>query len=264
MGRLQGKVALITGAARGTGEATARLFVEEGARVALADILDEQAQGVAKDLGDAALSLHLDVRSADDWSDAVAKVESHFGALHVLVNNAAVLHLGSIADTEPEDFQRLVAVNQIGPFLGMRAVTEPMRRAGAGAIVNISSVDGLRGQNGVIAYASTKWALRGMTKVAAVELGKFGIRVNAVCPEAGSPEMIAPYMPEGFDLERATSRGMRFLPAQRDRTMRERLRDVAQMVAFLASDDAATCTGGDFPVEAGNSSCTRTPGAPGA
>ena len=129
--------------------------------------------------------------------------------------------------------------------------------------MNISSVDGLRGQNGVVAYASTKWAVRGITKVAAVELGKFGIRVNAVCPEGGSAEMIAPYVPEGVDVEKLAAHALPLLASQKTRTIADRIDDIAKMVLFLASDESASCTAGDFPVESGNTSAKITRGAPG-
>jgi 3alpha(or 20beta)-hydroxysteroid dehydrogenase len=155
-------------------------------------------------------------------------------------------------ETRPEDFLRVVRVNQLGTFLGVRAVIEPMKAAGGGSIVNVSSVDGLRGQNGVVAYASTKWAVRGITRVAALELGRFGIRVNAVCPEAGSPHMVAPYMPAGVDAEKVLPHMQPALAYQRKRPLAELLDDVASVILFLASDESRSCTGSDFPCEGGN------------
>ena len=197
MGRLDGKVAIITGAARGTGALTARLFAKEGARVVLADVLDEPGAAVARAIGANAHFIHLDVTTEPHWERAVEETALRFGRLDVLVNNAAVLHMSAIADTTPEAFLRVVQVNQLGTFLGIKSVIEPMKAAGGGSIVNVASVDGLRGQNGIVAYASSKWAVRGITRVAALELGRFGIRVNTVCPEAGSAEMVQPYMPPG-------------------------------------------------------------------
>lgn len=252
-GRLAGKVAIVTGAARGTGASTARLFAEEGASVVLGDVRDEAGQAVAKEIGDAARYERLDVTSADDWARVVARAEDRHGHVDVLVNNAGLLHLAALVETEVADFERLVRVNQIGPFLGIRAVVEPMQRAGGGSIVNISSVDGVMVHNGLAAYASTKWALRGLTKVAALELGKHAIRVNAVCPEAGNPEMVARWVPDGVDLEVATAFGQPRLAPQRHRSSAERIRDVANMVLFLASDESASCTGADFVVDGGNS-----------
>jgi 3alpha(or 20beta)-hydroxysteroid dehydrogenase len=162
------------------------------------------------------------------------------------------------------DFERLVRVNQIGPFLGMRAVVAPMRAAGRGSIVNVSSVDGLAGKNGVAAYASTKWALRGLSKVAALELGRYGIRVNTVCPEAGSAEMLRPYLPDGIDVEKVLARQQPLLATQQGRSIAERVRDVAKLIAFLLSDDAASCTGADFAVDGGNTAGRIVRGAPGS
>lgn len=263
-GRLEGKVAIVTGAARGTGAAVARRFVEEGARVVLGDVRDEAGEALAKELGDAALSLRLDVGSATDWTRAVARTEDAFGRLDVLVNNAGLLYLAALVDTDVSEFERLVRVNQIGPFLGMKAAAEPMQRAGGGSIVNISSVDGVTAHNGIGAYASTKWALRGLSKVAALELGKWGIRVNTVCPEAGNPQMIAPWVPPGVDLEKVIANTQPRLATQRGRGSAARMRDVANMVLFLASDESASCTGADFVVDGGNSAGAIHKGAPGA
>ncbi len=261
---LDGKVAIVTGSARGTGEATARAFAEEGARVVLADVLDDRGEAVAKDLGAAALYLHLDVTSEADWRRAVDATTDRFGSLDVLVNNAAVLHMAAIEDTELSDFERVVRVNQTGTFLGIKSVVAPMRGSGGGSIVNISSIDGLQGHNGLIAYGASKWAVRGITKVAAIELGKWGIRVNAVCPEAGSAEMIAPYVPEGVDIEALAAHGQRILAPQRHRSIRDKIGDVAKLVVFLASDASASCTGADFPIEGGTTAGKITRGAPGA
>lgn len=264
MGMLDGKVAIVTGAARGTGEATARLFVEEGAKVVLGDIRDELGAAVAEDLGDAAHYVHLDVTRESDWERAVEVARERFGLLNVLVNNAGVLLLAAIPDTELADFERVVRVNQVGTFLGIKTVVAPMRQAQGGAIVNISSVDGLSAKNGLMAYASSKWAVRGMTRVAALELGKYGIRVNAVCPEAGSPAMIAPYIPAGVDVEQVIAHGQPHLATQKTRSSREKIQDIARFVAFLASDASASCTGADFALDGGNTAGMIVRGAPGA
>jgi 3alpha(or 20beta)-hydroxysteroid dehydrogenase len=264
MGRLDGKRALVTGAARGTGEATARLFAAEGASVLLADVLDDLGTAAAKDIGEPARYVHLDVTSEADWQRAVARASEELGGLDVLINNAAVLHMAAIADTSLEDFERVVRVNQTGTFLGMKAAIEPMKAAGGGSIVNVSSVDGLRGMNGIVAYTSSKWAVRGMTRVAALELGKFAIRVNAVCPEAGSPHMVQPYLPPGVDAELALAHQQPYLAPQRERTNAERVEDVARMILFLASDDSASCTGADFTVDGGNTAGRVEKFVPGA
>jgi 3alpha(or 20beta)-hydroxysteroid dehydrogenase len=264
MGRLAGKAALVTGAARGTGAATARLFVEEGARVLLGDVNHEGCEALARELGPAARAVRLDVTREDDWTRAVELAVSELGGLDVLVNNAAILHLAAVEDTRLDDFERLVRVNQLGVFLGIRAAVPPMRRAGRGSIVNVSSVDGLAGKNGVVAYASTKWAVRGITRVAALELGRYGIRVNTVCPEAGSADMLRPYFPEGVDVEKVLARQQSLLATQQGRSVAERVRDVAHVIAFLASDEAASCTGSDFAVDGGNTAGRIVRGAPGA
>jgi len=249
-GRVEGKVALITGAARGTGEQTARLMVDEGARVVVADVLEEPGRAVAADLGEAAHFVRLDVTSEESWKQAIDETVGRFGKLDALVNNAGLFHMEALEDTALADVQRLIGVNQIGPFLGMGAALPAMKQQG-GAIVNVSSVDGLSAKNGLIAYAATKWALRGMTRVAALELGKYGIRVNAVCPEAGGPQMRAPYVPEGIDPAATLAFTHKLLAYQKGRAPIELIRDIARMVVFLASDDALSCTGADYPVDAG-------------
>lgn len=264
MGTLDGKVALITGAARGTGSVTAAHFVREGARVMIADILDEAGREFAGKLGESAQFVHLDVTDPSSWTNAVEVTCAKWGGLDVLVNNAGVLLLKSIADTDAAEYDRVVAVNQKGAFLGIKAVIEPMKAAGRGSIVNISSIDGKSAKNGLAAYASSKWAVRGLTRVAALELGKFGIRVNAVCPEAGSAEMMAPYIPEGIDVEMIAAHSQPLLSTQRERRIADRLQDIAQLIAFLASDASASCTGADFLIDGGNLAGSVIPGTPGS
>ncbi len=263
MGRLDDKVAIVTGAARGTGAQIAKLFVEEGARVLLADVQEELGQETTKDLGDAAHFVRLDVTRESDWANAIDEATGRFGGLDVLVNNAGILLMAAIEDTSLEDYERIIGVNQIGPFLGIRAVTPVLRERGGGAIVNIASVDGLRAKNGESAYASSKWAMRGLTRVAALELGKWNIRCNVVCPEQGSTEMTAPYVYEGVDPALAQSFTHPFLRYQRDRTPEERMRDIAYMVLFLASDESRSCTAGDYVVDSGNTAGWRIKGTPG-
>ncbi|MBW2313453.1 MAG: SDR family oxidoreductase [Deltaproteobacteria bacterium] len=262
--RMEGKVAIVTGSARGTGATIARLFAEHGARVVVADVNAEGGESVAKEIGDAAIFVETDVTSEDSWANTVERAESHFGSLNVLVNNAAILHLASVEDTKAADFERLLAVNTIGPFNGIRASIEAMKRAGGGSVVNISSIDGLAAKNGVVAYATSKWGVRGVTKVAAVELGKYGIRVNVVCPEAGSLDMLKPYLPPGFDPELIDASAHRLLSYQGDRKNAERLKDVANMVLFLASDESRSCTGADFAVDSGYTMGRMLKGVPGS
>jgi 3alpha(or 20beta)-hydroxysteroid dehydrogenase len=262
-GRLADKVVVITGAAQGTGAEIARLFVAEAARVALADVRDAQVEALAAELGEAALPLHLDVTREEDWKAGVARVEEHFGGVDVLVNNAAVLLLAALDRTSRADFLRLSEVNLLGPFLGIQAVFEPMKRRGRGSIVNIVSTDGIKGMNGVCAYASSKWGLRGLTKSSAIELGPHRIRVNAVCPEAGNPNMSAEFMPGNPDLTELPHQMMQeILKAPDDATPMSRIQDVARMALFLASDESMSCTAADFVVDAGLTAGAYQPRVP--
>ena len=265
VGRLDGKVAIVTGAARGTGEAIARLFVEEGARVVLGDVRDDAGEAVAKSLGDGAAYRHLDVSEPGDWAAAVADTVARFGGLDVLVNNAAVLKIASIEETSAEDLTRLFRVNQLGPFLGIQAVAPVMRERGGGAIVNIASSDGVKGMNGVVGYASTKWGVRGVTKAAAMELAKSRIRVNAICPEAGNPDMSAPFLPEGVDPTFAAEYNAdQLLLAPEGYRMTDRVMDVARATVFLASDECPTATATDFVIDGGLTAGYLQAGLPGA
>jgi 3alpha(or 20beta)-hydroxysteroid dehydrogenase len=265
MGRLQDKVAIVTGSARGTGAAIARLFVEEGARVLVSDVRDELGEKLASELGRSAVYRRLDVRREADWQAAVDDIRSRFGGrIDVLVNNAAILKIAAIADTGPEDLTALFEVNQLGPFLGIRAVAPVMREQGGGSIVNLASSDGVKGMNGVVGYASTKWALRGITRAAAIELARHRIRVNAVCPEAGSPEMSAPFLPEGIDpVAAAEHNADSLLRSPEGYTIEDRIRDVARAVLFLASDDCPTATAADIVIDGGLTAGYRQAGIPG-
>ncbi|MFA5883251.1 MAG: glucose 1-dehydrogenase [Acidimicrobiia bacterium] len=252
-GRLAGKVALITGAARGQGEAEARRFSREGARVVLADVLDAEGSAVAKDIGDAARYVHLDVSNEDGWQDAIDAAEE-MGPLNVLVNNAAILKFTSIADTTLDEYLQVIMVNQVGTFLGMRAAIAPMKRAGGGSIVNISSIDGIGSKNSLVSYSSSKGAVRSMTKTAALELGQFGIRVNSVHPGGVWTPMIGDVPAETFDA------GHHQLPLARA----ARADEIAAMVLFLASDEASYCSGGEFVVDGGWLAGDINPFLPGA
>jgi 3alpha(or 20beta)-hydroxysteroid dehydrogenase len=262
---MDGKIALVTGAARGTGALIARVLADEGAKVMLSDVRDELGEDVARQIGKGAVYQHLDVRLEEDWRRAVDRARETFGALNVLVNNAAVLLIASIPDTQRDDLVRLFEVNQLGPFLGIRAVIEPMKAAGGGSIVNVVSTDGIKGMNGVIAYASTKWALRGLTKSAAMELARHRIRVNAVCPEAGNFEMAAPFLAEGVDPAQAADENAdQLLKAPDGYTMQDRMLDVARAVLFLASDDCPTATAADFVIDGGLTAGYVQPGIAGS
>ena len=181
MGRMDGKIALVTGGARGLGAATVRRFVEEGAQVVFGDVLDDEGEALAKELGAQAEFLHMDVSEPEHWTRAMAAAAAR-GPLNVLVNNAAVVLMSAITDTSDEDYMRVIRINQFGTFLGIRAAVEPMKAAGKGSIINVSSIDGLHSAAGLAAYSSSKWAVRGLTKNAAIELGQYGIRVNSVHP----------------------------------------------------------------------------------
>jgi 3alpha(or 20beta)-hydroxysteroid dehydrogenase len=245
MGRLDGRVALVSGAARGLGEAVARLFVEQGARVVLGDVLHDAGRKVAAELGAAARYSPLDVRSEPDWAAAVGVATRELGGLDVLVNNAAILEFKSILDTTPEDYRRIIEVNQLGCFLGMRAVAPTMIAQRRGSIVNISSSQGLVGANHLAAYCSSKFAVTGMTKVAALEWGPHGIRVNSVHPAGIQTWMTSPEATRG--LPRGAGGGSWRAPLKAACTPRE----VAQMVLFLASDEASHSTGSEFLCDGG-------------
>jgi len=252
-GRLTGKVAIVTGGARGQGEAEARLFVEEGAQVVIADVLDDLGEAVAKELGDAARYVHTDVSSEADWS-ALIEAAEEMGPLNVLVNNAAILTFNAIVDTTLDEYLRVIMVNQVGTFLGMRSAIEPMKRAGGGSIINISSIDGVGSKNSLVSYSSSKGAVRSMTKTGALELGQFGIRVNSVHPGGVFTPMIGDVPKDVFDMGHAQ------LALARAADPRE----IATMVLFLASDEASYCTGGEFVVDGGWLAGDINPFLPGA
>jgi 3alpha(or 20beta)-hydroxysteroid dehydrogenase len=244
VGRLDGKVALVTGSARGQGAAVARCFVEEGARVVLADVLDDVGKETAGALGDAAYFRHLDVSSEEDWASAVAEAVGTFGHIDVLVNNAGILRFAAIKDQSVADFERIIAVNQLGTFLGMRAVVPAMSEQGGGSIVNVSSIEGLAGAPFLIAYNATKFAVRGMTKTAALELGPDGIRVNSVHPGLIDTGMVREAAgTDDFDFDQVCSR----VPLRRA----GRTDDITGIMTFLASDESAYCTGAEFVVDGG-------------
>lgn len=248
MGKLDGRVVLITGSARGQGEAQARLFVAEGAQVVVSDILDDQGAAVAKELGDAARYIHLDVASEADWTAAVAEIVSAYGKLDGLINNAGILRFGPIVDTSLAEYMEIVNVNQVGVFLGIRAVTPAMTAAGGGTIVNTSSSNGLQGLAGMIGYTATKFAVRGMTKAAALELGRVGVRVNVIHPGGIDTPMTRPENVDGL-VKDTTSLGDVYgnLPVPRV----GRPEEVAKLALFLTSDDSSYCTGSEFIIDGG-------------
>lgn len=258
MGRLEGKVAIISGGARGMGAATSRLFAAEGAKVAIADLLDDTGAALAAELGDAARYYHLDVTSEASWADAVAQVEADHGPVDVLVNNAGVLMFKSLLQTSPEDYERVLKVNLVGEFLGIKAVAPGMIARGKGSIVNISSVDGMKGANGLAAYASSKWGVRGLTKVAAMELGHHGVRVNSVHP-GGVDTVMSNFNNAPRD---QVDKGYAGIPMQRIGGPEE----IAAASLFLASDDSSYMCGSEVVVDGGmlvGQYYSGMPGAPG-
>lgn len=242
MSRLSGKVAIVTGGARGMGEATVRLLVENGAKVVIGDVLDDLGQALATELGDEAIFVHMDVTKKADWQQAIKASES-LGPLNVLVNNAAILIHKTIMDTSEEEFMKVVQVNQLGVFLGMQSVFESMKANGGGSIINVSSIDGMQSKNSLIAYSSTKWAVRGMTKSAALEMGKYGIRVNSVHPGGvytamhGSDFITVEQANESYKAQALPRVG---LP-----------KEIAAVTIFLASDEATFSTGSEFIADGG-------------
>lgn len=242
--RLAGKVAIISGAAQGMGAAMARLFAAEGAHVVLGDVLESEGRTVAAEIGDAALFHRLDVRSEEDWSAIVAAAIGRFGKLDILVNNAGILHFSAAEELRKEDAERVLAINVIGTMMGVKHAVPALKANGKGVIVNISSVDGLRGCNGLTAYTASKWAVRGITKSYAYEFGSFGIRVVSVHPGGVNTGMGNPAN-EPTDVVNARSYGR--VPLQRIGEPDE----IARVVLFCASDDASYLTGAEIAVDGG-------------
>ena len=236
MGRVDGKVALISGGARGMGAEHARALVAEGAKVVIGDILDDEGKALADELGDAARYVHLDVTSAEEWDAAVATAVNDFGTLNVLVNNAGIGALGKIGAFDMAKWQNVIDVNLTGTFLGMQASVEAMKAAGGGSIINVSSIEGMRGAVMVHPYVASKWAVRGLSKSAALELGAHQIRVNSI-----HPGFIRTPMTKHFPDNMLTIPLGR--PGQSD--------EVSTFVVFLASDESAYATGAEFVMDGG-------------
>ncbi|OBG99627.1 MULTISPECIES: glucose 1-dehydrogenase [unclassified Mycobacterium] len=236
MGRVDGKVALISGGARGMGASHARMLVEEGAKVVIGDILDDEGKALADELGDAARYVHLDVTQPDQWDAAVATATGEFGRLNVLVNNAGIVALGQLRNFDLGKWQKVIDVNLTGTFLGMRVAVDPMTEAGGGSIINVSSIEGLRGAPAVHPYVASKWAVRGLAKSAALELAPLNIRVNSIHPGFIRTPMTAK-LPED----------MVTVPLGRPGEARE----VSTFVLFLASDESSYTTGSEFVMDGG-------------
>ena len=240
MARLEEKVIIITGAAQGMGESHARRFIAEGAKVVLTDLNEEKGKLLASELGEKALFIKQNVTSADEWAAVVAKTEETFGPVDVLVNNAGITMAKSLLDTTEEDYRRIVEINQVSVFLGMKTVVPSMQKAGGGSIVNISSMNGIVG--GAVGYTDTKFAVRGLTKAAARECANYGIRVNSV-----HPGVIATPMVVQEDTKAAVEAFAKQIPLKRVAQSEE----VTNLVLYLASDELSYSTGSEFIVDGG-------------
>ncbi|MFS0560977.1 glucose 1-dehydrogenase [Terribacillus sp. 179-K 1B1 HS] len=240
MARLKGKVAIITGAAQGMGAAHARRFVAEGANVVLTDLNEEKGYALANELGENSLFIKQNVTIAEEWATVVAMTEEKFGPVNILVNNAGITMAKSILGTTEEEYRRIVDINQVSVFLGMKAVIPSMQKAGVGSIINISSINGIVG--GAIGYTDTKFAVRGMTKAAAMECSKYGIRVNSV-----HPGVIATPMVVQEDTKASVDEFAKHIPLKRVSQPEE----VSNLVLYLASDESSYSTGSEFIVDGG-------------
>ena len=240
MARLEGKVAIITGSAQGMGAAHAKLFIEEGAKVVLTDLNEEKGQQTAAELGDNAIFVKQNVTSEEDWKAVVDKAVEAFGKVDVLVNNAGITMAKSILDMTLSDYRKIVEINQVSVFLGIKAVAPAMIEGGKGSIVNISSMNGLVG--GAAGYTDTKFAVRGLTKAAALELSRQGVRVNSV-----HPGVIATPMVVQEDTKAAVEEFSKHIPIGRVAEPTE----VSNLVLFLASDESSYSTGSEFVIDGG-------------
>jgi len=242
MKRFNNRTVIVTGSARGMGASHARGFVAEGGNVVIADVLEQEGRALADELGDHAIFSRLDVTSDRDWAATVAAAEDAFGPISVLINNAGIVRFGQIEDTEPNVWRQVIEVNLTGAYLGIRAVVSSMRKAGGGAIVNISSGAGFTATFGLAAYVASKWGVRGLTKTAALELGRDNIRVNSVhpgpirTPMTAGPEAAAAVAAEASHLAIARV-------AEPD--------EITRLVLFVASDEASFSTGSEFIADGG-------------
>lgn len=242
MGRLDNKVAIVTGGAQGQGAEIVRRFVAEGAKVVIADVAKEAGQALADELGEGAHFAAHDVSDAASWATLVDDANERFGPVNVLANNAGILRFGEIERMPTDEVELIWRVNQLGTFLGMQAVTRTMRKNGGGSIINASSIEGLAGMPACTAYAATKWAIRGMTKCAAMELGPKGIRVNSV-----HPGMIDTPMTRVHGGDAAMEYGASKVPLGRVGYPE----DIAPLYVFLASDESAYINGAEIAIDGG-------------
>ncbi len=236
MDRLQGKVALISGAARGMGASHARLFVEEGARVVIGDILDAEGEALARELGDNVIFVHLDVTQSEDWRTAVASAVRHFGGLDILVNNAAIAEFAPIMETSRALWDRTLAVNLTGTFKGVMAALPELKKSGRASIINVSSTAGFTGYEGLSVYNASKFGVRGLSKSMALDLAKYGIRVNSMHPGV---------------IKTPLSEGLSETPSHVAMHRMGQPREVSYLALFLASDESSFCTGAEYLADGG-------------
>ncbi|GAA0485806.1 SDR family oxidoreductase [Salinibacillus aidingensis] len=242
MGKLDGKVAVVTGGSRGQGASHVRRFVEEGAKIVFSDILADEGEALEKELGENAKFVRHDVTKADEWKHVIDEAESAFGPVNVLVNNAGIVVTKKFDELTEEEYRKVVDINQVGVFLGMKTVLPSMKKAGGGSIINVSSINGLRGAAGNSAYDSSKFAVRGMTKSAALEFAEYGIRVNSVHPGVIQTPMIE--VEGSRDLVEQLKKT---IPMQRTAQPEE----VSKLILFLASEDSSYSTGSEFVIDGG-------------
>nr|WP_087574320.1 MULTISPECIES: glucose 1-dehydrogenase [unclassified Sphingomonas]AJW29578.1 short-chain dehydrogenase/reductase SDR [Sphingomonas sp. JE1] len=260
MGRLNGKVAIVTGASQGMGAATARLFAEEGAKVIIADIKEAEGRALAEEIGANALFARVDITVENDWIRAVELARDSFGSVDALVNNAAIVEYKTIAEETLEGFERTMRINVAGAFLGIKHVAPVMAKGGKGSIINISSAEGMRGTNGMSAYTASKWGVRGFTKAAAMELGRSGIRVNSVHPGPTNTPMVTFF----GDFEGSVNDLELFKPMLSRQPINRFAEpiEVARVSLFLASDESSFVTGAEIAADGGMSVGTYSEQAP--
>lgn len=243
MGRVDGKVALITGAARGQGAAHARSLAAEGASVVIADIRDEEGRALAASLGSSASYLRHDVGSDESWRAALEMVRARYGRLDVLVNNAGIAIMAGLEETDAALFERTVRVNQLGAFLGVKYAAALMKAGGGGSIINVSSITALKSDPHFLAYTTTKWAMRGLSRAAAIELAPAKIRVNTIFPGIIDTQMLTDAVP-GLDVAQ-------FAAANTPLGRIGKPEEVAAAIVFLASDESSFITGAELAVDGG-------------